>query len=353
MATESSTSGGGGTAPEAVSVAAAAAPSRVALHGVIGSFDPAQEEWCEYAERLTHYFVANDIAADEKKRAILLTAVGPSTYRLMKTLASPRRLEEHRFAELVELATKHYNPRPSPIVKRFEFNSRSQKEGETIAVYVAELQKIAEHCEYGEVLSHMLRDRLVCGTNNKGIQPRLLIQTELTFGKAMEVALAAEAAEKDSLRLTGGLSDKNQSAPLQAPSSSQTPVYKMDQQRKQQNNKERPSVAAPSGKSGSCYRCGGNHKASNNPCKEMVCHARGKKGHLAKVCRSKTKKQEKAHSVTDHESQEDHFQEYVMILHSNSNAPQSNESKSSTNSESNSPYRTFIKANGNPIRMCS
>ena len=45
---------------------------QVALHGVVESFDPAQEEWCEYAERLTHYFVANDIAADEKKRAILL-----------------------------------------------------------------------------------------------------------------------------------------------------------------------------------------------------------------------------------------------------------------------------------------
>ena len=199
------TSGGGGTIPEAASVAAAAAPSRVALHGVIGSFDPAQEEWYEYAEMLTHYFVA-----DEKKRAILLTVVGPSTNRLMKTLAS-RRLEEHRFAELVELATKHYNPRPSPIVKRFEFNSRSQKEGETIAVYVAELRKIAEHCEYGEVLSDMLRDRLVCGTNNKGIQ------TELTFGKAMEVALAVKAAEKDSLRVKGGLSDKNQSTPLPAP----------------------------------------------------------------------------------------------------------------------------------------
>ena len=49
------TSGGGGTIPEAASVAAAAAPSRVALHGVIGSFDPAQEEWYEYAEMLTHY----------------------------------------------------------------------------------------------------------------------------------------------------------------------------------------------------------------------------------------------------------------------------------------------------------
>ena len=74
METESTTNGGGGIVPEAASVAAAAAPSRAALHGVIGSigsFDPAQEEWCEYAERLTHYFVANDIAADENKQAIL------------------------------------------------------------------------------------------------------------------------------------------------------------------------------------------------------------------------------------------------------------------------------------------
>ena len=118
--------------------------------------------------------------------------------------------------ELVELAKKHYNPKPSPIVNRFEFNSRSQ-ERETIAVYVAELRKIAKHCEFGEVLSDMLRDRLVCGTNNKGIQSRLLLQTELTFDKAMEVALAAEAAEKDSLHLTGGPTDKDRSAPLVAP----------------------------------------------------------------------------------------------------------------------------------------
>ena len=67
-------------------------------------------------------------------------------------------------------------------------------------MYVAELRKIAEHCDYGE---DMLLDRLVCGTNNKAIQRRLLAKTDLTFADAMEVALAAEAAERDSLRLTG------------------------------------------------------------------------------------------------------------------------------------------------------
>ena len=167
---ESSGGGGGGPAPGPVSVAVVAAP--VALQGVIGTFDSAQEDWCEYTERLMYYFVASDITSEDKRRAILLTVVGPNAYRLLKTLASPKRLEELRFSELVELAKKHYNPKPSPIVKRFEFNSRSQEEGETIAVYVAELRKIAEHCEYGEVLSDMLRDRLVCGTSNKGIQRR-------------------------------------------------------------------------------------------------------------------------------------------------------------------------------------
>ena len=43
----------------------------------------------------------------------------------------------------------------------------------------------------------MLRDCLVCGVNHRGIQTRLLTKKELTFEKALEVALSVEAAEKD------------------------------------------------------------------------------------------------------------------------------------------------------------
>ena len=134
-----------GEGAPATRVPAALLPA-VGQHGTVCAFDASQEEWSEYAERLVHYFVANDIAGEDKRRAILLYAVGPSTYRLLKTLASPKRLDELKFSELVELATAHFNPKPSPIVKRFEFNSPCQKEGESIATYVAELRKIAEHC---------------------------------------------------------------------------------------------------------------------------------------------------------------------------------------------------------------
>ena len=66
---------------------------------------------------------------------------------------------------------------------------------------MAELRKLAQHCDYGLVLSDMLRDRLVCGVADKSIQRRLLQTTDLTFDKALEVTLATEAADKDSRRL--------------------------------------------------------------------------------------------------------------------------------------------------------
>ena len=49
--------------------------------GVVSPFDGNQEEWAEYAERLEHYFTANDIVDIAKRRAILLNGVGAPTYR--------------------------------------------------------------------------------------------------------------------------------------------------------------------------------------------------------------------------------------------------------------------------------
>ena len=96
-------------APDARVPAALPLPA-VGLHGAAGVFDSSREEWSEYAERLGHYFVANDIASEEKRRAILLTAVGPTTYRLLKTLASPLKLDEFTFQGLVDLAGKYFSP---------------------------------------------------------------------------------------------------------------------------------------------------------------------------------------------------------------------------------------------------
>ena len=54
----------------------------------------------------------------------------------------------------------------------------------------------------------MLRDRLVCGINNRRIQQRLLTERSLTFAKALEIAQAMEAAAEGIEDLSGHIKDK-------------------------------------------------------------------------------------------------------------------------------------------------
>ncbi len=101
----------------------------------------------------------------------------------------------------------YYNPKPSEIVQRFKFNSRTRKDGETVADYVAELKKLAQHCEYGATLPQMLRDRLVCGVKDDRMKRRLS-EVELTFEKALTICLAMESANKNVRDLQGLLMEE-------------------------------------------------------------------------------------------------------------------------------------------------
>ena len=61
----------------------------MALHGVLGEFDPSKEDWKCYAERLQLYFTANDVDDATKQRAILLSQCGSSMYQLIRNLLTP------------------------------------------------------------------------------------------------------------------------------------------------------------------------------------------------------------------------------------------------------------------------
>ena len=165
-------------------------------HGALGEFCKDNEEWTSYCERLEQYFLANDVNSAEKQRTILLSVCGSSTYQLIRNLLAPEKPTSKFFAELVKMVKEHYQPPPSATFQRFLFNSRSQKEGETVATFVAELRKLSEHCQFEASLNDMLRDRLVCGLRDMKLQRRLLAEPSLTFKKAFELTQAAEVAER-------------------------------------------------------------------------------------------------------------------------------------------------------------
>ena len=66
---------------------------KLAAHGKLEQFHMGQDDWELYEERLQQYFVANDIKETEKKRAILLSSCGQSTYKVIRNLVAPRKPE--------------------------------------------------------------------------------------------------------------------------------------------------------------------------------------------------------------------------------------------------------------------
>lgn len=57
--------------------------------GAIGPFDPKEEDWECYTERVELYFEAKVITDAAKKRATLLTVCGPKTYCTICNLTAP------------------------------------------------------------------------------------------------------------------------------------------------------------------------------------------------------------------------------------------------------------------------
>ena len=88
-----------------------------ALLGRIDPFDPDQEEWPQYVECLDQYVECLD---------------------------------------------------QSEVMQRFLFNSRSRRTEESVADHLAALRRLAEHCNCGDTLEKILRDRLVWGISDVG-----------------------------------------------------------------------------------------------------------------------------------------------------------------------------------------
>ena len=114
----------------------------------------------------------------------------------------PQKPAEKTFTELIVVLGGHFDPVPSVTVSRYKFNTRDRQKPESVAAFVAELRQLAAHCNFAATLDEMLRDRLVCGINDNCIQRRLLAKPNLTFKKALELALALESAERDAADLT-------------------------------------------------------------------------------------------------------------------------------------------------------
>ena len=245
--------------------------------GRIEEFDGDKEEWSQYQERLEYFFQANGIENADKKCAVFLSLIGASTYKRLRNLIAPAKPDTKTYAQLVKALADHFSPTPTESVQRFKFHSRVRRPGESVATFVSELRCLAEFCNFGAALEDMLRDCLVCGINDAGIQRRLLAESTLSFKKAFELAQGLESAAQNvkQLQSTGS----RQEVPGATGTTHMQGVHKVSHP-----DQRKPDSGA------NCYRCGKpGHSAAKCRFKDAKCHYCGKTGHIKAVCRMKQK----------------------------------------------------------------
>lgn len=155
--------------------------------GSLGEFEPTKELFSFYLERLEQFFVANDIGqctadatdavrqvADKKKVAVLISAVGKTTYNTLRDLCMPDSPKDNTFKELFDLLKSHYEPKSLEVAGTCKLHQCTQQENESISDYSAHLRHLTADCNYGAFLERSLSDQSISGIYNSRARKKLL-----------------------------------------------------------------------------------------------------------------------------------------------------------------------------------
>ena len=131
--------------------------------------------------------------SEEEKCSYLMIWVGDKGRQIYTTwqLSDDDR---KTLAVYYEKFEQYVKPRTNLVYNRYKFQSRIQKETETLDQFVTDLKLLVKDCDYRDS-DVIVRDRIVIGIRNSKIREKLInIGNDLTLNKAEETARVHELA---------------------------------------------------------------------------------------------------------------------------------------------------------------
>nr|CDJ91781.1 hypothetical protein LOC100635881 [Haemonchus contortus] len=163
--------------------------------------------WRTWWKLFANLIVLRKVTEEGDQRLIVLQEVGDSNYELLESLLQGRELEEVPLKDLRAAIEQHYQPKKLVLAERFGLMSKTQKQGQSLHEYYAELQKAANVCCFEEIKDH--RDAIVTMVFIGGLlsietRKRLLEKEQLSSKEALEQAEAFESVGVNAPHLKEG-----------------------------------------------------------------------------------------------------------------------------------------------------
>ena len=133
------------------------------------------------------------------KRTYLLSNLGPSSYKLLKSYCTPTAPTAKTYEELKTILREKLSPGTNVISEQYRFNQLKQGVTESLAVYMARVKEHATMCEFGQQYDMMVRNRFITGLRSERIRTSLLSDckndttADQVYGKAVIKQQAAQS----------------------------------------------------------------------------------------------------------------------------------------------------------------
>ena len=111
-------------------------------------FDKDKENWDQYQRRFLHHLDVYGLTTNDKKRACLLSWVGPETYTLLVNLFGEANVAEQSFNDLCNRLSLHFKDKVHVQAARYAFYNCKMAKNQTYADWAATLRGLARDCQF-------------------------------------------------------------------------------------------------------------------------------------------------------------------------------------------------------------
>lgn len=284
-------------------------------------FNEEKESFTSYHQRLENFFIIKQLSHDsaECKNArlhLLINCLGSKHYQLLQSLTAPDLPSSKSYDELIILLESHLCPKPNVLIEQHKFLSRVQLPNESVAQYVAALRQQTLTCNFNTVRNNnghsvadiFLRAQFIRGLLDTTIREKVLQEDDITFDRAVELALATEASKLGNKLISDNSNTFVNKIAYQKSTKNSSHSHSRDSRSTDRNyyksfknfgrtaskSRNRAKSSARSrvnfrelGIEGLCLKCGlNNHKATDfrRNRETFKCRDCGKVGHIETVC---------------------------------------------------------------------
>lgn len=245
------------------------------------------QEWERWIRRFDRFRLASNLNATSEENQVntLVYCMGDEAEDVLKGLTLTAEARK-TYKDVKDGFDAFFVPKKNIIYERAKFNQRVQLPGETVDSFITALYGLAKHCNYGQLQSELIRDRLVVGLRNVALSEKLQLDGDLTLETAIAKTRQSEEVRRQQSDLRGenGGADKCSNVDAVHAKSYKTSRFPSKPQPQTQTPGKYKPNARPQQGSRACYRCGKvpSHGKFECSATDAVCHNCGKRDIMAK-----------------------------------------------------------------------